>query len=274
MASFIDHLAAEILALEQALEADPRYIKLRELRRVQDLYEADSHSVLTTDSAPTPVPGLRRRMATREMSPETKLVIEEAERFLAGRTEPVPLQNLYHELVEVRGCRIGGENPVNGLSSILSRSKQFVPHGRAGWTLGLSDGTVHIGTSATTKYNQDSTATQQPRQSGMGGSFVRSESNAAIWTNAAARYLRTKGSRAQTTEIFDALVKEGVMTNDKVSRHNLGAYLSRYKDRFYNVKGQGYGLREWSQTSSKTETPNSGTLFGAPRANGAEPLNP
>jgi hypothetical protein len=113
----------------------------------------------------------------------------------------------------------------------------------------------------------------QPRRNGT-GPFVRSEgSNATRWTDAAEQYLKAKGSRAQSGEIHDALVKDGVMPPDDAAKTNLTAYLSREKERFDNIKGkgQGYGLREWSLP--KSETPDSSELSGAPMTNGAEPLS-
>ena len=56
------------------------------------------------------------------------------------------------------------------------------------------------------------------------------------------------------------------------ARQILTSYLSRNKAIFDNVRGEGYGLREWAR--SKTETPNSGELFGAPKGNGSSPLSP
>jgi hypothetical protein len=55
--------------------------------------------------------------------------------FLKEKTEPVPLRHIYYQVVERGGCRIGGQDPVNGLSAILSRSGRFTAHGRMGWTL-------------------------------------------------------------------------------------------------------------------------------------------
>jgi hypothetical protein len=133
MPNFIEHLRAEIQALERSLEADPRFVKLRELRQVEKLYE--------TDSAVPPEPGSRMlaishsRATTREPSEETKQVVNAAERFLAGQIEPIRLRDMYHEIVEIRGCRVGGRDPINGLSAILSRSGKFQAHGRSGWTL-------------------------------------------------------------------------------------------------------------------------------------------
>lgn len=128
MPDYLDHLKAAITALEQELERDPRHATLRELRRVLAAAQGEPGSDLP--SAPTPIRS--RPSSARTMSPETVRIVGEADDFLSGRTTPVPLRELYHELVEVRGCHIGGKNPINGLSAILS-TRGFVPVGRAGW---------------------------------------------------------------------------------------------------------------------------------------------
>jgi len=133
MPDYLEHLKATILALEQELAADPRHATLRELRRI---YETNS----TTDSpatsvAPAPTGAMpTHRPPTREMRAETKETIEASERFVKGRIEPVPTREIYHHVVS-HGCHIGGANPINGLSAILSRSGKFLAHGRSGWTL-------------------------------------------------------------------------------------------------------------------------------------------
>jgi hypothetical protein len=117
-------------------------------------------------------------------------------------------------------------------------------------------------------------ASQQPRRSDGPGTFIRSKtSKATMYTDAAARYLSNKGSRAKTAEIAQALITQGIMPDDDTSRHNLGAYLSRHKERFNNKIGEGYGLHEWEQPHHENEAPDSSELSGAPRANGGLPLN-
>ena len=59
-----------------------------------------------TDSRPpSPLPDSQRRMPSREMSPETKEVIERATEFLHDKSEPVPIRDLYNQIVEKDGCR-------------------------------------------------------------------------------------------------------------------------------------------------------------------------
>ena len=92
-----------------------------------------------------------------------------------------------------------------------------------------------------------------------------------MWTDAAAQYLNNKGSRAKTAEIAQALIAQGIMPDDDTSRHNLGAYLSRHKERFDNKRGEGYGLYEWEKSHHENETPDSDELSGAPMTNGVQP---
>jgi hypothetical protein len=136
MAGFFDHLLAEIQALERSLEHDPRFIKLRELQRVRALYEA-SEGAASADSPSLKDVEERRphkRSPGREMTPATKLVVDAAREYLAGRTQPVPLRELYREIAERQSIPIGGNDPVNNLSAMLYRYG-FEAVGKAGWRL-------------------------------------------------------------------------------------------------------------------------------------------
>ena len=136
MPDFLSSLKDEILTLERALETDPRYIKLRELHRVLALYQdsqapsqpSQSHDVVFSTRTGKP-------RVPRSMSADTKRILDEAESYLSGQSDPVPIREIYHQVIEIRGCRIGGSDPVNSLSAILSRFPQFKSHGRSGWTL-------------------------------------------------------------------------------------------------------------------------------------------
>jgi hypothetical protein len=131
MVGFVDHLKAEILDLERSLEDDPRFVKLRELRRIRDLYEAPRRAV-SADS-PTRAREPQKR-PPREMSPATRAVVNAATEYLTGRTDIVPLRVLYHHIAEERGIHIGGEDKINNLSAILYRYG-FEAEGRSGWRL-------------------------------------------------------------------------------------------------------------------------------------------
>ena len=54
--------------------------------------------------------------------------------ILVGRTEPTRTQAIM-EVLDERGVRVGGSVPRNSVSSILSKSEDFISHGRSGWTL-------------------------------------------------------------------------------------------------------------------------------------------
>jgi hypothetical protein len=132
MAGFVDHLQAEILALERSLETDPRFVKLRELRRVHDLY-AGQRGASSADS-PLRAREPQKRPAPREMSQATRSVVNAATEYLTDRSDIVPLRVLYHHIAEERGIHIGGADKINNLSAILYRYG-FEAQGRSGWRL-------------------------------------------------------------------------------------------------------------------------------------------
>jgi hypothetical protein len=88
---------------------------------------------------------------------------------------------------------------------------------------------------------------------------------------ASAAYIRQKKARAPSGEILKALTEKGIAVGGQNPSATLSSYLS-HSALFDNIRGQGYGLVEWSRP--QTETPNSGTLFGAPKTNGTAPLSP
>jgi hypothetical protein len=126
---FIPALDAEIAALEEGLAADPRYLKLRELRRVRELYTGNRP---TDDlvARPRSNPLLRQRRAP---STHRQKILDHAKEFLRGRTEPTTTAMIFDAINPV--VEIPGENPRNNLSAMLSNSPEFSSHGRAGWTL-------------------------------------------------------------------------------------------------------------------------------------------
>ncbi len=101
-------------------------------------------------------------------------------------------------------------------------------------------------------------------------SFKPGTVSAGILTGAL-QYLREKKGRAQSGEILQALRDRAIKVTGNRPSSTVSSYLS-HSALFDNKPGQGYGLTEWSR--SQTETPNSSELFGAPRNNGALPLNP
>jgi hypothetical protein len=168
---FKEALEREISDLEKSLETDPRFIKLRELQRVASLYTPGVNPVdglkafvnmLTVGNPPRAhaggglpagigskhamfagggeamplVDGQRRMQAiTRQR------VLEDAENILRGRSDPTKTADLYDDLVAA-GHEIGGDDPKNNLSAMLSKSPLFRSHKRAGWTLVESQSTA------------------------------------------------------------------------------------------------------------------------------------
>jgi hypothetical protein len=63
---------------------------------------------------------------------------------------------------------------------------------------------------------------------------------------ASAAFLRAKGTRAASPEIHAEMVRLGLMKPGERDRTMVTSYLSRDKATFDNVRGQGYGLCEWS----------------------------
>ena len=131
MAEFIDSLKAEIADLEGQLGADPRYRKIQTLRDALALYHVGATTPRQRLSAP---PGARP-FASGASAEITKAV----EEILSGRRDPTPTRFILENLAE-RGVVVGGSRPMNSLSSVLSKSELFVPHGRSGWTLAVPNG--------------------------------------------------------------------------------------------------------------------------------------
>jgi hypothetical protein len=132
MPTFLDHMNEEIATFENALATDPRYLKLSALREARKHYLRDA--ALPAQEVERASPHTERR-SSREMAPQRRRALEETEAFLTGKTSPVLTRDIFHQIVTVKGCEIGGRDPQNGLSAILSRSEKFIAHGRAGWTL-------------------------------------------------------------------------------------------------------------------------------------------
>jgi hypothetical protein len=71
--------------------------------------------------------------------------------------------------------------------------------------------------------------------------------NAVI--EASADFLRRKGARADSAEIQKELVRCGILEDVPRDRSRITSYLGRAKATFDNVRGEGYGLREWRTPS-------------------------
>jgi hypothetical protein len=138
---FSSALRAEIAELEAALEADLRFRRLTELRRILDLYPTEPHEHVASGWARAELVNKfafalspRQTATGRKMSPERAKALEVAKLFLANRSGPTPTRDIYDHLLSL-GLSIPGEVPVNNLSAMLSNSDEFFSHGRSGWSI-------------------------------------------------------------------------------------------------------------------------------------------
>lgn len=147
--SFIAALKTEIANLEAELERSLPYIRLQEVRRTLALYESDEPPAAKRPSLGATLAMLAGKseaslaaserivspFTARRGSPERAKALEAARLFLANRTgEPTPTAAIYDHIVGL-GIEIGGSDPRNNLSAMLSNSDIFLSHGRSGWTL-------------------------------------------------------------------------------------------------------------------------------------------
>lgn len=134
MSDFIAALDLEIRNLEKAVEAIPDVVKLRELQRIRALYTSETVArvvgPLIAKYAASP-PG-------RKMSVDRQQALDFVSKHLRMAISPVKTAILSEQLVN-NGINVGGADPVNSLSALLSTSGKFVAHGRSGWTLKPSD---------------------------------------------------------------------------------------------------------------------------------------
>jgi hypothetical protein len=79
--------------------------------------------------------------------------------------------------------------------------------------------------------------------------FTRTDKGMNAVIDASADFLRGKGSRAESAEIQEELVRRGILEEGPRDRSRITSYLGRAKAMFDNVRGEGYGLREWRTPS-------------------------
>lgn len=136
MADFTVALKAEIQELENELKNDPRYTKLESLRSVLLLYQPSGVEPQKSSDSPT-------RTVTRAPSEGRAKAIELARLYLKNRSGPTPTRDIFDHIIN-NGAEIGGKDPVNNLSAMLSNSDEFQSNGRAGWTLAPENGQAPI----------------------------------------------------------------------------------------------------------------------------------
>ena len=80
--------------------------------------------------------------------------------------------------------------------------------------------------------------------------FTRTDKGMNAVIEASADFLRRKRARADSAEIQKELVRSGVLEDGPRDRSRITSYLGRAKAVFDNVRGEGYGLREWRTPSA------------------------
>ncbi|MBV9014207.1 MAG: hypothetical protein JO058_00970 [Alphaproteobacteria bacterium] len=86
-------------------------------------------------------------------------------------------------------------------------------------------------------------------------------------------YLRSKGARAQTTELYRALQARGIEVGGKDPLKTTASYLS-HSGEFNNVPGQGYGLKEWPSAAQPSKPQAEPATEAAAPCNGAPKVSP
>ena len=79
--------------------------------------------------------------------------------------------------------------------------------------------------------------------------FTRTDRGMNAVIEASADFLRRKGARAESAEIQEELVRCGILEDGPRDRSRITSYLGRAKAMFDNVRGEGYGLRDWRTPS-------------------------
>jgi hypothetical protein len=159
MTEVLKALDAEIAEIETdiARNPDPRVAKIARLREIRHAYVAAQGSSrpapevsASAVARPTPLESLTAALAAavtprqgglivprpygRRPSPERQRAITAMKEFLADKAAPTRTTEIYEHL-QSRGIAVGGTEPLNNLSAMLSNASEFQSHGRLGWTL-------------------------------------------------------------------------------------------------------------------------------------------
>ena len=138
MADFAVALVAEIASLEREIRHDVRYIRLRKLKKLLSLYEAgtaaSNQTVNFGKSIKTESEDNGARRSHRQPSPDRKKALSVAGDYIKVANRITPTREVMEHLA-ANNIEIGGSNPLNNLSAMLSTSGLFQPHGRKGWTM-------------------------------------------------------------------------------------------------------------------------------------------
>ena len=181
MSRFVEVLRSEIVDLERQLEANTTYMKLREARRLLAVYAS-------VDSPPSSTPmlsGIAEKPNTtgavraRQFSGNSAAALEAAKQYIKSVGRPAKTTEVLEAIGKV-GVTFGGNVPQNTLSSIMSKSPDFISVRGVGWVLTaetskeLADGaTPTKETPSAMPERQDDFLTEpqaQGREAGPGGS--------------------------------------------------------------------------------------------------------
>lgn len=158
MSDFAHALNAEIASLEQELHADPRFVKLEELKKVLTLYVGGPTKVMAAPvrKAFPYNADMRRRMSRNAAT------IQAAVACLKEGRGPVITSVILDRLTE-QGVHVEAKDPRNALSAMMTHSKRFVSHGRRGWTLKGARPTGNAEAVDANPAQGTSTASNEPR---------------------------------------------------------------------------------------------------------------
>ncbi|MBB5046845.1 hypothetical protein HNR60_001594 [Rhodopseudomonas rhenobacensis] len=140
--NFVEALDAEIAELEADIAARPdvRVVKLADLRSIRQRFYTSSNTTHHVSGAFAIQTVLgHARAVGRRRAPETEAALNAARELLAGRSTPTRTSDIFDHLRQ-RGISVPGNDPPSNLSAMLSKARNFVSHGRSGWTLADDDG--------------------------------------------------------------------------------------------------------------------------------------
>jgi hypothetical protein len=233
--------------LRAELEQNVSFIALQHAEAVVALWER-THPV-PAPSAHSEVPTSRSKVVGRHF------VNSDTSKVLAGAAEYLRLigrRATSREILEAlltQGIKLNAKDPMTSVSASLSHSPMFnnvlgLGYGLADWPMTEAEVRA-VSRKAPTKADQ-------------------------MWM-AIRDFLKSRGI-VHRQEILDHLVSMGLVNDSPKAIGTLAAFMSERKQQL--VK---HGEGRWSlaeDVTSSNETPNSGTLFGAPKGNGSSPFSP
>jgi hypothetical protein len=248
MTDVIFALCSELRNLEAELANDPRYQKIGKIRELLAMYGAATQS---SNLAEATQPMAEHVLASGQATKADR-IRSEIESLL--RANGIVHRKEILDRLTSLGIMGSERDPMASLAAYLSEMREsIVSHGGGKW--GFRNGPIPTKTTTRRKIRG-----------------AKPDSLTTAINQAAAAYLRKKGLRAKAPEIREALISAEIDFGN-AHKGTMAACLS-HSPLFDNVRGQGYGLVEWlSPKPAESETPNSSELFGAPKANGALPLN-